>query len=256
MKKYIEKMERRSLIISIVFIVLGFFMLIKPDTVTYLLLSFIGFAFVIDGLLHFISYFTTEVENRGFSYEFAQAIIYVAVGALVAFNTGKLLMYVAAIVGLWMILDAIFKLQVSFNVKNYNGTKWGLIILSAIISAALGVLLVIYPRESGEAIARMCGGMIIIGEVISLGTTWFSLKGFNSSIAKNKAIEVESKDESDLEEQNNEDTEPTQTEKISNDSEEIVNPYKNLNINDDFYLQNSDKIENDNDLNEIKRPLE
>ena len=276
MKKYIERMERRSLLISIIFIILGLFMLIKPDTATYLLLSFIGFTFVIDGLLHFVSYFTTDVEDRAFSYELAQAIIYVTVGALVAFNTGKLIMLVATVIGVWIVFDSIFKFQIAFNVKNYKGTKWGLLFVSAVASCVLGIILIFYPTESTEAVVRMCGLITVIAELLTIVSTWFALKGFDKNITIKNVIEVTEKEE--VKEEPIEEKEAPHIEEIPKvetpkeettlvaETPKMEIPQVNLKdiqkepeieiIDDDVEISNADAIRMEDDENEDQQDLD
>ena len=80
MVDYIKKIVRTSIFISILLLVLSVFMVTRPMGTVNILLMFFGYILVVDGILHFISYFSMKDEYRFFSFELAQAIVYIIAG--------------------------------------------------------------------------------------------------------------------------------------------------------------------------------
>ncbi len=86
MEKYIRKLGRNSIIVSIVLICFGMFMFTKPVTTVNILMIIFGTFLVLDGLAHLISYFSIKDEYRFFSSELAQAVIYIILGFVLMCN--------------------------------------------------------------------------------------------------------------------------------------------------------------------------
>ena len=72
---------------------------------------------VVDGLIHFASYFKIESEYRFFSYELVQAIIDILLGFLVVSNVSSVSTVFPIIIGLWIVLDGILKVQIALNIR-------------------------------------------------------------------------------------------------------------------------------------------
>ena len=68
MVDYIKKIVRTSIFISILLLVLSVFMVTRPIGTVNILLMFFGYILVVDGILHFISYFSMKDEYRFFSF--------------------------------------------------------------------------------------------------------------------------------------------------------------------------------------------
>ena len=149
MEKYIRKLGRNSIIMSIILLVFGLFMFIKPISTINVLMMIFGILLVIDGLLHLVSYFSIKNEYRFFSSELAQAIIYI-------------------ILGIWIIVDSIFKLQIALNIRDIYDSHWGILLAMSIINALLGAVILINPFESLALLTMCCGAILMIVELISI----------------------------------------------------------------------------------------
>ena len=168
MEKYIRKLGRNSIIMSIILLVFGLFMFIKPISTINVLMMIFGILLVIDGLLHLVSYFSIKNEYRFFSSELAQAIIYIILGFLLVCNYNTISSFLPIILGIWIIVDSIFKLQIALNIRDIYDSHWGILLAMSIINALLGAVILINPFESLALLTMCCGAILMIVELISI----------------------------------------------------------------------------------------
>ena len=168
MEKYIRKLGRNSIIMSIILLVFGLFMFIKPISTINVLMMIFGILLVIDGLLHLVSYFSIKNEYRFFSSELAQAIIYIILGFLLVCNYNTISSFLPIILGIWIIVDSIFKLQIALNIRDIYDSHWGILLAMSIINALLGAVILINPFESLSLLTMCCGAILMIVELISI----------------------------------------------------------------------------------------
>ena len=187
MEKYIRKLGRNSIIISMILLVFGLFMFTRPISTINILMMIFGCLLVIDGLVHLVSYFSIKNEFRFFSSELAQSIIYIILGFILVCNYDKISSLLPIILGIWIIVDSIFKLQIALNIRDIYDSHWGILLAMSIISALLGMVILINPFESLALLTMMCGAILMIVEVISI----FESFSIISRVGKTEKIEKE-----------------------------------------------------------------
>ena len=187
MEKYIRKLGRNSIIFSMLLIVFGLFMFTKPlDTMNVLMILF-GILLVLNGLVHLVSYFSIKNEFRFFSGELAQSIIYIILGFILMCNYDKISGILPIILGIWIIVESIFKLQISLNIRDIYDSHWGIMLTMSIITGLLGTVILFNPFDSLALFLRVAGIVIMIVELISI----FEDISIISRVGKAEKIEKE-----------------------------------------------------------------
>ena len=191
MEKYIRKLGRNSIILSIVLLVFGLFMFTKPVSTVNVLMIVFGVILVLDGLVHLVSYFAIKDEYRFFSSELVQAIIYIILGFVLMLNYYNISYLLPIVLGIWIVVESLFKLQIALNIRDIYDSHWGLLLGMSIITALLGAVILFNPVQSLALLTRICGVVLMIAEVISI------FEGFSiiSRVGKIKKVENEIKKE-------------------------------------------------------------
>lgn len=187
MEKYIRKLGRNSIIFSIILFVFGLFMFAKPISTINILMMTFGCILVIDGLVHLVSYFSIKNEYRFFSTELAQSIIYIILGFVLVCNYDKISGLLPIILGIWIIVESIFKLQIALNIRDIYDSHWGMLLTMSIISGLLGMVILFNPFESLAMLIMICGVILMFVEVISI----FEDVSIISRVGKAEKIEKE-----------------------------------------------------------------
>ena len=168
MENYVRKLGRNSIIFSILLLVFGLFMFIRPISTINILMIIFGAILVIDGLVHLVSYFSIKNEYRFFSSELAQAIIYIILGFVIVCNYNRISEFLPIILGVWIIIDSIFRLQISLNIRDIYDSHCGLLLAMSIITGLLGMIILFNPFESLSLFIRIGGAILMFCELISI----------------------------------------------------------------------------------------
>ena len=191
MENYIRKLGRNSIILSIILLVFGLFMYTNPISTINVMIIVFGVILVLDGLVHLVSYFAIKDEYRFFSSELVQAIIYIILGFLLMLNYYNISYLLPIVLGIWIVVESLFKLQIALNIRDIYDSHWGLLLGMSIITALLGAVILFNPVQSLALLTRICGVVLMIAEVISI------FEGFSiiSRVGKIKKVENEIKKE-------------------------------------------------------------
>lgn len=168
MERYIRKIGANSLVISILLSVLAFFMMVKtPETIAVIILMF-GFVLVMSGLIHFHSYLAINEDYRYFSYELAEAIIDTILGFIVVCNVQSVELYLQIVIGIWIVLEGILKVQIALNIRAVRDAKWGIMLFLSLISIALGGIVIFNPFASAEILMKMLGAVLFTAQLLNI----------------------------------------------------------------------------------------
>lgn len=168
MEKYVKKLGRSSLFISVLLTVLGFLMTFKSQETVSVFIVFFGYVLVVDGLIHCASYFTIDRDLSFFSYELAQAIIDILLGFFVVANANSVSFVLPITLGLWVVLDGILKIQIALNIRGIRNTNWGIMFVSALVAIFIGFAILFNPIKSLDLLVKVCGVALIITQLLSI----------------------------------------------------------------------------------------
>lgn len=175
MEEYIRKTSKWSLLISILLLIPALFMMVKPlDTVGILFLAF-GIILIVSGLIHFVSYFSIEDEYRFFSYELAQSILYIIAGFVIVNNVHAVTQTLAIIVGIWILIESIIKIQIAFNIRDVRNAHWVIMLFISFVSTILGAVLILKPFESAEILIQFTGAILMFTQLIEIYDDFYIL---------------------------------------------------------------------------------
>ena len=117
MKEIIKKKEIKGIFISILLIVLGIFLIMKPDEILKTLIQIMGIILLLCGVIDFMGYFKMSDEEKLFNYGIMKGVLELCIGILFIFKFEALVDIFSIIIGLIIIFINLFKLQLSLNLK-------------------------------------------------------------------------------------------------------------------------------------------
>lgn len=168
MQEYLKKYAKHSIVNSIVVVILALFLIFKPIQSLNFVVILIGVVLLLNGIRHAISYFSTSNEYRSMSFELLQSIIYVIPGLIFIFNPGVINDFVNYIIGIWLIIESVFKLQISLNLKSMENEKWKSSLIIPIITAILGIIIIFTPFSVVATALTITGILLLISQIVSL----------------------------------------------------------------------------------------
>ena len=167
MEDLFKKYTIRSIIISILLILLAIVLICNPSQLLNTIMTILGIMVVVDGIWHIISYFNEPVEFKAFSFELLEGIAEVVLGFIFISNPAKVFELIYLLIGIWIIFESIIKLQMSFNLKDFV-ENWKIMIIVSIFSILLGIFIIAHPFVAANILYTICGIVLLVTEILNL----------------------------------------------------------------------------------------
>lgn len=166
--EFLKKYERESILISVLLIIVSLFLIAKPGIAVSTVVTLFAIVFLVDGIINIIAYMMEDAEIRAYSNELIMGILLVILGLIILLNQPLFISILPIMIGLWIFIKSIMKLQLAINLKSAVAERWGLLLVSSILMAILGVLIIVNPFEAIFTLTRFIGIMMLVAEVINI----------------------------------------------------------------------------------------
>lgn len=179
MIKKINKFINYQLIIAIILILLGIFLVLKPDVSVITISYMIGILLIVNGICLLaldirIGNYMIFVDN------FVMSIMSILFGIIILCYPAIVSIIVPVILGIWFIAISMFKIRFSFILRSDSVGSWILTFIMAILSSACGIILIIRPMESITAITFITGILLIVYSISDIVDMLVFKKNINS----------------------------------------------------------------------------
>lgn len=173
----LNKYLNSGIILTIVFLLVGGILIVKPDISFNIISYFIGASLVVSGIYLFI---IDSKTNNIFINVFLYAILLTLIGILIILNPVTLKVILPIFLGLWFLISGIFKIRLDIYMK--DEPYFILSLITNIITVICGVILLINPVESVSAITISLGIIIVVSSISSLIDIIIFKKNINSVV--------------------------------------------------------------------------
>lgn len=169
LKEFIKRYEKNSIVTSILMLILSLFLIFMPIKSIVAIIWIFSIFVIIDGIIHIVSYCKTTPEDRLINFEFAEGIMEILAGILMLTSADYLVIFLPILLGVWLIVKSIIKMQLAINVKDVEGHNWVIILISSIITLLLGIFLVANPFPTFLAVTISVLGIVMaVSEIINI----------------------------------------------------------------------------------------
>ena len=173
----LNKYLNSGIILTIVFILVGGILIVKPDISFNIISYLIGGSLIVSGIYLFI--IDSKTKNI-FINVFLYAILLTLIGILIILNPITLKVILPIFLGLWFLISGIFKIRLDIYMK--DEPYFILSLITNIITVICGVILLINPVESVSAITISLGIIIVVSSISSLIDIIIFKKNINSVV--------------------------------------------------------------------------
>ena len=173
----LNKYLNSGIILTIVFLLVGGILIVKPDISFNIISYLIGATLVVSGIYLFI---IDSKTNNIFINVFLYAILLTLIGILIILNPVTLKVILPIFLGLWFLISGIFKIRLDIYMK--DEPYFILSLITNIITVICGVILLINPVESVSAITISLGIIIVVSSISSLIDIIIFKKNINSVV--------------------------------------------------------------------------
>lgn len=173
----LNKYLNSGIILTIVFLLVGGILIVKPDISFNIISYLIGASLIVSGIYLFI--IDSKTKNI-FINVFLYAILLTLIGILIILNPITLKVILPIFLGLWFLISGIFKIRLDIYMK--DEPYFILSLITNIITVICGVILLINPVESVSAITIGLGIIIVVSSISSLIDIIIFKKNINSVV--------------------------------------------------------------------------
>ena len=174
--KRIQTAKIGYLIISTLLCALGILLVALPDFSAELFCRISGIIMLLFGFIKMIGYFSKDLYRLAFQYDFAFGILIMALGIIMIARANVMMSIICIILGIYVLADALLKVQIAIEAKAFGISKWWLILAVAILTGVVGFLLVLRPSESAQVLMVLLGLSLIAEGLLNLITILTAVK--------------------------------------------------------------------------------
>lgn len=156
--------------------VLGICLLIRPEISFVRICKFAGGLLAVYGIVKIISYFTRDLYQLAFQFDLAMGIFSLILGIFLISLTGKMAALFPTLIGVLILIDAVFKIQTSWDAKRFGMSKWWCILIIAVLAGAAGLLLIAHPLDAAGFIMLLTGLNLVIDGFLNLWIVFYTVK--------------------------------------------------------------------------------
>ena len=164
------------IVLSAVMFLLGLFLLIFPKTGGEVFANILGAAMILFGIIKIIGYFSKDLFRLAFQYDLAFGILITLLGIATIIRPDDIIEFMCIVVGILILADGLFKVQMSMDARQFGIGKWWLILSFAVVAGAIGLLLIFKPAEGSLVLMRLIGAALMAEGVMNLVTVLTAVK--------------------------------------------------------------------------------
>ena len=160
-KKFFKRFAFNDILISLVLILIGIMMIVKPEVIQSSIAIIIGSVFIFIGIINLIDYF---YNKRMDSFLFATAIISIIIGIVIMFCTEFILSAFRIIIAIWIIFSGIMNLHKTIVYRQSISSLWLVALILSIVIIVAGIIILV----NTGSILQMIGITILVYGVINI----------------------------------------------------------------------------------------
>ena len=149
-------------IMTVCLILVGAILLFWPQMGLDMICKIYGIFLVIYGIAKLSGYFARDLFQLAFQFDLALGIASLIFGFVMIFRTGYAIEFLAGLIGVFMLIDAVFKIQTAIEANRFGIERWWMILVIALIVA------VIQPFRATGVITRLIGLNLCLDGILNL----------------------------------------------------------------------------------------
>ena len=166
--KFMRAAKTSYIVLSALYCVFGVLLIAVPDFSMKLLGILVGCMMIGFGAVKLMGYFSRDLYRLAFQFDLALGIASLIFGFVMIFRTGYAIEFLAGLIGVFMLIDAVFKIQTAIEANRFGIERWWMILVIALIVAIIGVLLLIQPFRATGVITRLIGLNLCLDGILNL----------------------------------------------------------------------------------------
>lgn len=162
--------------VSIILFLFGLLLIIDPSEYGRAIGEVAGASMILFGVFKLVGYFSKDLFRLAFQYDLAFGILLITLGIISIFKAENMMTFLSMVIGIAVLADALFKIQIAMDSKEFGIGRWWMIFLMAVVTGLVGLLLIFDPVGGGEILVRLLGICIMSEGIMSFITMATTVK--------------------------------------------------------------------------------
>ena len=148
-------------LLSVFLMALGASLFVWPNIPSVTICCAIGGGAVVLGIFKIVLYFLRDIQAVGEQNDFAIGAMCVIAGAILLIHPAAILSMIPQVLGVYMLIDCVFKLQIALDAKRLGSGGWWLSLLVTLVCIIWGLMLVWQPFGLEKHLMTLIAGGLI-----------------------------------------------------------------------------------------------
>lgn len=164
----LKKVFNISIISSLLLFLFGLVLTVNAEGFIKSITVAIGVVLLLIGVFPVIDYFRYRKEGLGASVGLISGIFSIVCGLMLLINEDLLMILIPVFIGVWMIINGINKIQVSFEIKDLGEKSWIITFIYSILIIVLGGYFIVNPISGATTVTSFIGIILCIYAVLDI----------------------------------------------------------------------------------------
>lgn len=164
----LKKVFNISIISSVLLFLFGLVLAVNAEGFIKSITVAIGVVLLLIGVFPVIDYFRYRKEGLGASVGLISGIFSIVCGLMLLINEDLLMILIPVFIGVWMIINGINKIQVSFEIKDLGEKSWIITFIYSILIIVLGGYFIVNPISGATTVTNFIGIILCIYAVLDI----------------------------------------------------------------------------------------
>ena len=156
------------IIMSALFCVIGLVLMLVPETAFTWLGRLLGISIIVFGGIKLVGYFSRDLFRLAFQYDLAFGILLVVLGILTLSHPNDTMGFLAVILGIPVLADGLFKIQIALDSRRFGIRRWWLILILAALTCVVGIVLIFRPAVGILVMTMFMGVSLLLDGILNL----------------------------------------------------------------------------------------
>lgn len=164
----LKKVFNISMISSVLLFLFGLILAVNAEGFIKSITVAIGVILLLIGVFPVIDYFRYRKDGLGASVGLISGIFSIVCGLMLLINEDLLMILIPVFIGVWMIINGINKIQVSFEIKDLGEKSWIITFIYSILIIVLGGYFIVNPISGATTVTSFIGIILCIYVVLDI----------------------------------------------------------------------------------------
>ena len=156
------------IIMSLVFCGAGALFIARPELSAAAISRALGAAMILFGAVKLVGYFSKDLFRLAFQYDLGFGLLLIALGILVLAKPAGVLDFIFIALGIAILTDGLFKVQIAVDSKRFGIPTWWLTLTLAMVTGVVGLVLVFRPWDSVRLLTALLGAALLAEGILNL----------------------------------------------------------------------------------------